>query len=208
MLVCPPILISAFNIVRSRNQDIEKLLFDGDGDMFISLLAQCKVYGEYGVGLSTIYAINNKRKSTLSLDTSETWIHSVGKELKLELKHLWNFKHVYLGPVGDWGYPDTYEYRERFLDYAAELFLFENLPDLVLIDGRFRILCFLQALLNLEQGSKIIFDDFYSTRKYQICETVIKPSKRCGRQALFIVPHNVNKDKINMLIKDFLYIMD
>ena len=43
---------------------------------------------------------------------------------------------------------------------VALLVIIVWLDDCVLVDGRFRVCCFLTSLKNAEQGTRIIFDDY------------------------------------------------
>ena len=84
-------------------------------------------------------------------------------------------------------------------------------PDVVLIDGRFRVCCFLTSLLNAKESATLIFDDYYKNRQhYHFIERFIKPDQRCGRQAFFTVPNKEKLDSalISLAIDKFRFVMD
>ena len=63
-----------------------------------------------------------------------------------------------LGKLKTWGTPQGYEYRHNFKKYLNAIWEKSFKPDLVLVDGRFRVACFLTSLLNADELRKIIMD--------------------------------------------------
>jgi hypothetical protein len=54
-------------------------------------------------------------------------------------------------------------------NYSTEVWkILNHDPDLVLIDGRFRVSCFLQAILRLSVATKYAFHDFWSRPYYHV----------------------------------------
>lgn len=196
------------NRIKKLFLSLEKELFDGNNQLFLREIKTAQKYGEWGTGLSTIFAVNIAKKDTITIDTSREWLIYVQGKIDKNNLELWHEKFVDLGKVEDWGYPTNYEQREKFINYAKKMFEDEMYPDLLLVDGRFRVLCFLYTFMVTKPGTKIIFDDFYTSERYRSVETVALPIERYGRQALFIVPQNIDKKKITELMNDFKFIMD
>ena len=67
-------------------------------------------------------------------------------------------------------------------------------PDLILIDGRFRVSTFLSCVLKFP-GAKVLFDDYVDRENYHVVESVIKPKRTVGRIAEFKVPKHLPKEK-------------
>ncbi|AIO32117.1 glycosyl transferase 2 family protein [Burkholderia cenocepacia] len=65
-------------------------------------------------------------------------------------------------------------------------------PDVVLIDARFRVSCFLVSLIMAIPGTVVLFDDYVDRPQYHVVETLVKPVDIYGRLAKFIVPENLN----------------
>ncbi len=65
--------------LRKRNKNF---LFDGDDQLFKSIVKTAKVYAEYGVGKSSIWVLQNTTAKVLAVDTSEHWINHVRTEAK------------------------------------------------------------------------------------------------------------------------------
>lgn len=142
-------------------------LFDGDDTLFKKLIKDILIYGEYGCGKSTNYVIKNTSSKILSVDTQYEWIELVKEKNKEHLKRIKIF-HIDLGATLDWGYPINYDKSKYFYKYTDSIWQCSVKPDLVLIDGRFRVCCFLTSLKYAEEGTKIIFDDYISRPHYHI----------------------------------------
>ena len=84
----------------------------------------------------------------------------------------------------------------------------KNIPDLVLIDGRFRVCCFLTSLARAEAGTILLFDDYRDRPLYHLVEEFVQPSRQCGRQTAFVVPANVDKQLLLATAERFLYVTD
>ena len=107
-----------------------------------------------------------------------------------------------------WGRPNSYEYRSNFIDYVSGVWNFKSQADVILIDGRFRVACFLYSLIHSKKDSIIIFDDYFNRPWYHIVEDVIPLHDKCGRQAFFKVPATFNKNLAQDLLIKFLYVFD
>lgn len=109
-----------------------------------------------------------------------------------------------------WGRPLSYDNRDGFQDYSDWMWRQAQKPDLVLVDGRFRVCCFLTALKYADEGTEILFDDYGSRRFYHIVEEFVRPSDACGRQRLFIVPRKsaIDQDELDANIRAFRYVFD
>ena len=207
-LLIPPIIFWAVNYILEflENKDT---LFKGNDTLFKDLLMDCKVYGEYGCGKSTIWVANNTSAKVLSVDSSEEWINDVNTKID-KSKNLAKLKHVNLGALGTWGRPISYQYSKSFDLYTDWIWIQDELPDVVLIDGRFRVCCFLTCLKFANEGTAIIFDDYNDREEYKFIEKYLEASKTFGRQALFLVPNRklLDLEELNKDIIRFRFVMD
>lgn len=187
-------------------------LFDGHDALFRDLLVRCQRYGEYGMGQSTLAAAGTAASAAArqiqAVDTSAQWLAHVAGQLTDEAAARVRLVHVDLGPVGSWGFPKSYAHRDRFSAYFDAPWQGAFDPDLVLIDGRFRVACFLTSLLRAKPGTLILFDDYTERAYYHIVETFLTPEQRTTRQALFRVPEAVDRDGVSGLLERFVYVMD
>lgn len=202
--ILPPIIIqmvrAAIDFPR-RNR-----LFGGDDAVFKREAKKCRVYGEYGCGASTIWMAQNTSVVIYSVDSSKMWLEHV--DSKVQSDKLIS-KHVDMGELGAWGYPLGYRQRAQFKFYLDFIWTRSQKPDLVLIDGRFRVACFLTSLKHAETGTYLFFDDYRSRPEYAVVEEFLAPSEYCGRQAIFIVParDEIDMSKLEIELERFRYVM-
>ena len=170
-------------------------LFDGDDGLFKELIKNTEIYFEYGCGKSTEYVYKNTAALIHAVDTSRDWVNKLGY-LKVDDKsERLNLSWVDVGKVVEWGTPTSYGLRHNFKVYGELFWLKKINPDLVLIDGRFRVFCFLTSVKFAPIGTKIIFDDYTDRSHYHVVEEFCKKIDTCGRQALFEVSLE-SKDKV------------
>jgi hypothetical protein len=201
----PPVAVTGYNKVSALTPR-RRELFEGDGKLFERIVRKAAVYGEYGVGKSTDWVYANTTARILAVDTSRDWIETVtaGKADKFRISAHW----VDLGELGEWGRPKTYEKHEHFFEYVNSIWSHSEKPDVVLVDGRFRVCCFLHSLLESAPGTVIFFDDYRDRPQYHIVEEALRPTQTCGRQALFVTPDELDRAKVARLATSFLYVMD
>lgn len=181
-------------------------LFQGDDRLFKSLVREVRIYGEYGMGSSTIWVLDNARCHVVAVDSDLVWIEHVRKKAESSVRL--HASHIDIGEPGRMGRPKSYEKRENFLAYCSSIWEGSHKPELVLIDGRFRVCCFLNSLLHAEPGTKILFDDYFYRPFYHVVEEFAEPVDYCGRQALFIVPDELDKKEIRSQMEKFAYVIE
>ena len=193
-------------IIRSSHPSV---LFSRNDALFKRVLKNVKIYGEYGCGKSTLWVLQNTTAQVISVDTSTYWINEVSKDNVKNNARLM-IKYVDLGDVGDYGYPIDYSKGDFFNLYTDFLWHQDEKPSVVLIDGRFRVCCFLTSLKFAEEGTHIIFDDYMLRPEYHIIEKYVERVEHCGRQCLFIVPSqtDIDLDRLEEDINNFRYVMD
>ena len=167
-------------------------LFDGSDEMFKRHVTDIKTYGEYGVGLSTKWILRETDAIAHSVDTDLGWVTLV--QLECDNTKRLNAQFCDVGRVQDWGWPTDYAKRNNFSTYTRAWWADGVRPDLVLVDGRFRVCCFLTSLKYAEPTTKIIFDDYFNRPQYHLVEEYLKPVEKCNRQALFIKPSDTDLD--------------
>ena len=178
-------------------------LFDGDGALFEKLLPTVKNFFEYGCGKSTEFVYKYTNANIYSVDTDKFFINQIEKLRGIKRQGTLNLKWIDVGNVGKWGYPRSYSKRINFRKYADWPWTLGVDPDIVLIDGRFRICCFLVTLKNAPVGTKILFDDYFGREEYNIAEEFLNVLDRCGRMAYFETTHDVRHKVTDDIISEF-----
>jgi len=205
-LLVPPFLSNFYTRVKYFIDLSFLRTFNGKGGMFEEMISKSSHYLEYGSGLSTIYAANKTNASIYSVDTSAIWRDWVKSKVSREI----TLSFVNLGEVKNFGRPKSYNFYNSFYSYANSPFDAGFNPDLILIDGRFRVFVFCTVLLRAKAGTFIIFDDYVSRDNYHIVESLLPPEEYYFNQAIFKVPDqgSIDFDLLIKLVSKFEFVMD
>ncbi|MEL6959982.1 MAG: hypothetical protein AAGL89_13625 [Pseudomonadota bacterium] len=206
--IVPPVVWNGARSVRNRIRaelDIVDPLFGGEEAVFKEALYAARDYVEYGIGASTLWVDRHTPAKIRAVDTSLEWVQSIVPSLQRDIHRV---HHVDLGPLGKWGMPLTYAQRGRFIEYVEAPWRTTSAADVVLIDGRFRVACFLQSLLSAPTGCTIIFDDYVERPGYHVIEEILKPKRTLSRQAHFVVPDMRDRPRITALRDQFLIVRE
>lgn len=164
-----------------------------------TLLTFTRGYLEYGSGGSTVMAGEMKAPFTVSVESDGTWLEALrtalegtpGRRILL---------HADIGPTGEWGNPVSEQHWRRWQAYPLlgwKTCREQGLsPDLVLIDGRFRVACLYATLLFAWPMTRILFDDYGDRPNYHRVETFLKPVAMHDRMAEFVVPSSIDRDAV------------
>lgn len=170
---------------------------------FREAMSSSKCYLEYGSGGSTVMACEAKIPSVICVESDLVWLKAVREKLnghhRPEALHL---RHVNIGPTREWGYPVSEKQWRHWPLYALDCWNLcrnRNLqPDLVLIDGRFRVSCFLATLIFAQEGCRVFFDDYADRPHYHQVERFLKPVRIIGRAAEFLIPNRKDFESLWM----------
>ncbi len=143
---------------------------------------------EYGSGGSTALAAALS-KPVVSVESDATWAASMT---------VWLATHhpgakarivpINIGPTKSWGRPkNDAQFRSWHL-YPFSVWDQTDLdPDVVLIDGRFRVACLCATWLRTKIPVRVLFDDFVGRAEYSSVADIIKPKRIVGRMAEFFL---------------------
>lgn len=169
-------------------------------ELLATQLAQAKIFLEYGSGGSSVMAASTGVKRIYSVDSDRGFLDAVAAKIKATTdapdgKYIPIY--VDIGPTKEWGMPIDRSKAAQWPDYFnapwARLAEDKEGPDLILIDGRFRVACFLASLLHAQEGCVILFDDYMDRPHYHAVEEFLKRSGNAGRMGRFVVPKNKPK---------------
>lgn len=160
---------------------------------------------EYGSGGSTIFAGELPDKVVYSVENAEPWFKMMSSYLEQNppISPI-NLHHVDIGEVKAWGRPRNENGWRGYSRYPLSVWDIPDFqqPDVVLIDGRFRVGCFLAAMYRCEKPMTILFDDYTNREKYHVVERFFKVSKTHGRMAQFdITPTTVNPRDLEFITR-------
>lgn len=176
-------------------------------------LKSAHTYLEFGMGGSTTLAAWLGVANIISVDSSKAWVDNIAAQIsRLELKGQIQLLHANLGETGDWGYPLDASNMTNWPSYYSGPWTTVRArglnPDLVLIDGRFRVACFLYSLLNLKAGATILWDDYRNRPEYHPVEKHLAPSGFYDDMAVFQVPETRDAGAIAAHLFEGLYLLD
>jgi hypothetical protein len=181
-------------------------------EVFIDFSKKSKCYLEFGCGGSTVYiAKNTTVQNILSVDSDEKWVSDITKEIITSDKKIY-LEYCNIGDVGNWGVPRNMSHINNYWSYMTipwEIAKINKLnPDLILVDGRFRVACFLYSLLCAEPNSIILFDDYKERPEYFIVEKFCKLDFFSGRMAVFKVEKEFSLSELVKTIAKYSIITD
>lgn len=173
-------------------------------------LRGANTYLEFGMGGSTTLAARMGVPNVISVDSSKEWIDSISSQIsQIEQTGRIQLLHANLGETGAWGYPIDSNNIANWPSYYTGAWAAVRAkgvdPDLVLIDGRFRIPCFLYSLLHLKGGATILWDDYKPRPEYHLIEKHLKPIEFYGGMAAFKVQNDMDVAAIVSSLFENLY---
>lgn len=177
---------------------------------FTNSLKKINNYFEIGSGSST-YLVDSLGLRYLSIEGDKSFYNYLKK------KNIKKVSYINIGPTKYFSYPilPYFIIKNKVRRYTTSIKYFiqkyNATPELILIDGRFRVLCTLNTIeelkiSGLKFNTKIIIDDYINRKNYHCIEEFVQV-KKVGRFGVFIIDNNtkINFKKINLLPKKVLY---
>tara|TARA_A100001015_G_scaffold181666_1_gene202216 strand:+ start:583 stop:1245 length:663 start_codon:yes stop_codon:yes gene_type:complete len=194
-------ILRYFSIIKYFDYKVSKKIKFGSknaDEYFVKNLKKSKYYLEYGSGSSTILAKKYKKKF-LSIETDKSFFKYM-RNLKID-----EIIYTNIGPTKYYSQPilPTLILKNQIKRYASQIEIFfkrfNRLPDLVLIDGRFRVYVTLVVVYiffnkNSKKKLTIIIDDYRYRKNYHYLEKIVK-IKLIGRFGIITLN---NKSKLNL----------
>ncbi|MCL6730120.1 hypothetical protein [Sphingomonas hankyongi] len=162
--------------------------FDKETSVFFEeQVAKARQYLEYGSGGSTLVA-DRLGVPTVSVEGDRFYAEIVRSVLRTDT--LVKIVIPRIGLTGEWSTPvfKSVAKARRYID--APFSSAGKFPDLVLVDGRYRVACALEVARRANLGahrSMIIFDDYFDRPQYRAAEERLGSPQRIGRAAVFHV---------------------
>jgi len=156
---------------------------ENEQKLFLEYISGAKVYLEFGSGGSTVATLMHSTAQVYSVEASSEWICSLRKKFEIieksEKEGRLQLIYADIGNVGNWSYPVKEEIetnKEKFSNYHKHIFSQHpqiKQADIVLIDGRFRVACCLQILLEMSKNTTIIIHDYWVRPEYHILKKYV-----------------------------------
>ncbi len=130
-------------------------------DLLKESLSQATNYLEYGTGCSTKAALEFSHLVIVSVESHLEY----SLTCKAEMVHdKLDIVYVDIGTTGRWGFPSDESRKQFWPEYTLCPYNRGYKPDLILIDGRFRVACGVAAALKAPEAIVLIHD--YTNRPY------------------------------------------
>ena len=180
-------------------------------ELFNSLLGRSEQYLEFGCGGSTYCASQCVRGSIVSVDSSSGWLEKVSAacaaaECPVKPKMV----HVDIGPTGAWGVPTDTGTRSRWPAYYESVWTVSGAyeSDLVLVDGRFRVACFVKTLMNCRPDAVIMMHDFASRSHYHAVNQVAREIARMDDLSIFIPLPGASRRTLHEILEHYRFVYE
>lgn len=164
-----------------------------------------KVILEYGSGGSTAMAADMAGKTIWSVESDKRWMLGLqdwfSRNKPAATLHM---RYANIGPTAKWGFPKDDSKWARYHRYPLDVWADDGFlpPDTVLIDGRFRVACYLAVLFMTPGPVTVYFDDYLDRPHYHVIERFGAPAEIVGRMARFdLTPQTIAP-------RDLAWIMD
>lgn len=168
---------------------------------------EAEVILEYGSGGSTVVAAEMTGKHVTSVESDRGWAKMMQGWFTANPPAKGTTVDIHWSNVGktrDWGHPaDDSEWR-RFADYPLKVWqkLGDRHPDVVLVDGRFRIGCALATAFSIRRPVTLLFDDYTKRSWFAKVEAFLGSPMIIGRMAAFeVAPMPIPPDRLLQVIR-------
>ncbi len=144
-------------------------------DTFKRYLSNSKYYLEYGSGGSTYLACTYENiEKMVSIEGDNQWVDIliINDIIKEKINtDICKIKYIDIGaPPNSFSTPSDNSKQDNWINYYNAISFIDYIPDLVLIDGRFRVACCLYLINNINSDTVVIIHDYNIRPQYFIVE--------------------------------------
>ena len=156
---------------------------------------------EYGSGGSTVLTADLGKK-VVAVESDRDWAQMMQAWFQHNPPKTGAATVVWcdIGPTRDWGHPVDDRAWKRFSHYPLEVWDLAEFahPDVVLVDGRFRVGCALATAYRITRPVTLYFDDYVNRPRFHEVEKFIgAPAQVTGRMARFdLVPQSLPQGQL------------
>lgn len=138
-------------------------------DKLRAYLRKSKSFLEFGCGGSTTLAMEMGCERIDSVDSDPVWIERCrSHQLFARQAGKVTFHYAQVGEVGNWGRPKDRRATRAWSNYPLNVWgSLHYTPDLILVDGRWRVCCCLKSAVMCPE-STILFHDFWTRQHYHV----------------------------------------
>ena len=151
---------------------LQPAMSDGEVAVLRECFSKADSLVEFGAGGSTLLAVRSPSLRRIwSVESDPAWIAKLRADAWIadaEARGRLHLRHADIGAVGEFGYPHDETRRDAWPRYYESVWDDADAleADLVLIDGRFRVACALEAIARCRPHAVLLFHDFWNRTPY------------------------------------------
>lgn len=182
----------------------------GEQTLFKKYLNNATNYFEFGMGGSTVWANTTPNIVKITcVESSAEWLTRVVNHCKSNKITTHHIDY----PVGDLGHPlnelkkldITEKEKDLWESYSKAINKTNELYDLVLVDGRFRVACALSAYTNVHPKGFLVVHDYANRAQYHVIEEFFSKVEEVDN--LVVLQKKQNKeDSIAAMYERYKYV--
>ncbi len=177
---------------------------EAEADLVRAAYAGAGVILEYGSGGSTLVAAQSATGAVISVESDKAWLAKMQDWFDANPAPVpLILHHGNVGPTKRWGFPLNASKPERWPGYALSVWDRKDFqhPDVVLVDGRFRLACLLTTLFRINRPVRVLCDDYLERPAYHRIETLVGAPRMTGRMADFtFTPQSLPAEHMGWII--------
>ena len=186
---------------------------DESGAFFEARISEVSRYLEYGSGGSTVLA-HKYVKCLVSVESDRRFLRAVQRMLDANPSQAEAILiPVNIGLTEAWGRPaftkPTPRRLRRWQAYPRAPWVYykyrKQEPDLILVDGRFRVACVLESLLNQgeNRSCQILLDDYLGRSHYSVVEEFADLLEMKGRMAVLRAKPGLDRGNCQRVLEHY-----
>ena len=192
---------------------MKPVMTDNEIDTFQRYLNDARVYVEYGSGGSTcIASAMTHIEEIWTVESNDNWVQNLKNQEEVAKRVTAGTIHFVVVDIGGnpyfWGYPQNDVKKDNWPEYsqAIQLVTRTSRPDVVLIDGRFRVACAIQVVMHCEKEDvKICIHDYTDRPHYHCVTEFLDVVEQVDTLTCFVKKKNVQRNLLEKLYEDYKY---
>lgn len=198
-------------VSKGDDADLPVHMSDNEKALFQKYLGGATSYVEFGAGGSTVLA--SKFENLKRIDVVESdpgWVEGLQERRDIQESMgsgKLHFHLVDIGPTGAWGHPTDHsaETTNKFHAYsdAGSSIVESSGTDFILVDGRFRVACFLKTLKASGPRAIIAVHDYLRRPGYHVVEQFADVIEDSETFFVFQRKDNINESDLGNAIEGY-----
>jgi hypothetical protein len=161
---------------------------------------------EYGSGGSTLLALRSGVSQVVTVETDPDWLVKLRTDREIqeaEGNGRLTLLYADIGPVHNYGRPKNSSSRERYPLYASLPWSYCPNPDVVLVDGRFRVSAAVASLSKIGLQPTIVVHDFWDRPMYHAILEFVDVVDRIDSLAVLRRKAVYDIDRLQAVFKEY-----